>query len=57
MKPIAPEARAIGDFNEDGCVGFQDFIFLLENWGVLIGGVPMDFQDFVALLENWGAGC
>ncbi len=54
---IPPEARAIGDFNNDGCVNFQDFMFLLENWGVQVDGTPMGFTDFMALLENWGAGC
>lgn len=54
---IPPEARAKGDFNNDGCVNFQDFLFLLENWGAVIDGTAMSFPDFLALLENWGDGC
>ncbi len=52
-----PSGRAIGDFNDDGCVNFQDFVYLLENWGGSVGGTPIGFGDFVALLENWGMGC
>ncbi len=54
---IPPAARAIGDLNNDGCVDFQDFAFLLENWGTEFDGNPIAFADFVALLENWGTGC
>ncbi len=46
-----------GDFNFDGCVNFQDFIILLENWGQEYQGTMMNFAAFIALLENWGAGC
>ena len=51
---IPPGARAVGDFDNDGCTGFPDFVFLLENWGEVIDGQPLGFPDFVALLENWG---
>ncbi len=30
---IAPESRAVGDFTQNGTTGFEDFTFLLENWG------------------------
>ena len=46
-----------GDFNGDGCVNFQDFIILLENWGQEYQGTMMNFAAFIALLENWGTGC
>ena len=46
-----------GDFNYDGCVNFQDFIIMLENWGQEYMGTTMDFTAFIALLENWGVGC
>lgn len=56
--PLIPvDARENGDFDNDGCVGFADFIFLLENWGTPVDGVDMGFPDFIALLENWGEGC
>ncbi len=54
--PVRSEWRQIGDFNNDGCVDFEDFIFLLQNWGEMIDGIPMGFEDFNALLENWGQG-
>ncbi len=54
---IPPDARARGDFDNDGCTGFQDFTFLLENWGVEFDGEPLGFPDFTALLEHWGEGC
>ena len=52
-----PIGRAIGDFNNDGCVNFQDFLFLLENWGQSVQGADMGFNDFMTLLEHWGSGC
>ena len=54
--PTPTPWRAIGDFNNDGCVDFADFVLLLENWGEPWEGIVMDFNDFVALLENWGEG-
>ncbi len=55
---VPPPGRYWGDFNEDGCVNFGDFVFLLENWGTtVLGGAPIGFGDFLALLENWGVGC
>lgn len=55
--PAQPDAREIGDFNDDGCVDFQDFLFLINNWGEEIDGIAMGFNDLDALLENWGVGC
>ena len=57
QKVIPDAARTLGDFNTDGCTDFQDFIYLLENWGEVVDGAPIGFSDFVALLENWGQGC
>ncbi len=54
---IPPGARAVGDFENTGCTDFQDFIFLLENWGEEIDGNVLGFDDFITLLENWGEGC
>ena len=54
---IPPAARAMGDFDSNGCVNFQDFLFMLENWNRAIDGIPIGFNDFLALLENWGEGC
>ena len=54
---IPADARAMGDLNNDGCVNMQDFIFLLENWGVSFDTAPMGFEDFTAILNNWGEGC
>ena len=53
---IPQEARELGDFNNDGCTNFQDFIFLLENWGEVFDDVTLGFGDFIALLEHWGQG-
>ena len=50
---ISPVARALGDLNEDGCINFQDFLFLLEQWGTPFDGTPIGFTDFLALLEHW----
>ncbi len=52
-----PASFMPGDFNYDGCVNFQDFIIMLENWGQEYMGTTMDFTAFIALLENWGVGC
>lgn len=57
LEPDALPGRAQGDFNEDGCVDFQDFLFLLEHWGEMLGSTPVGFADFLALLDNWGIGC
>ena len=51
---IPPHARAFGDLNNDGSVGFPDFLFLLEYWGVEFDGAMIGFKDFMALIENWG---
>ncbi len=51
---IPPESRTTGDFTLSGVTDFQDFNFLLENWGEQIDGVPLGFLDFIAMLENWG---
>ncbi len=48
--------RVVGDLNNSGCVGFADFVILLENWDESWEGIPLGFPDFVAMLENWGTG-
>ncbi len=54
---IPPAARAAGDLTNDGCTGFRDFVFLLENWGLEVDGTPLGMADFTNILEHWGEGC
>lgn len=54
IREIPEEAREVGDFNDDGKTDMQDFLFLLENWGVIYSKRPVGFPDFMALLQNWG---
>lgn len=48
--------REMGDFTGSGCTGFDDFLFLLDNWGQEVDGEEMGFGDFTSLLEHWGTG-
>lgn len=57
--PDYPGGREAGDFNDDDCTDLADFLFLLDNWQLEVGGTIMGLDDFLALLDYWqmGPGC
>jgi hypothetical protein len=60
---LAERVYAAGDFDRDGCVGFEDLKTLTEDWqrlGALStdlnGDGRVDFADFVRFSQNWSGG-
>ena len=52
------ECECLGDFTNDGTIGFEDVLYLLSNWGSpnadLNGGGTTDFEDLLVILSVWG---
>ena len=55
---ITTAAPCIGDFNGDGEIGIEDFLFVLGNWGTpnadIDGDGDTDITEFLYVLGNWG---
>jgi hypothetical protein len=46
------------DYNQDGVVGFDDFIQLLSRWAAwdpVTAEVTIGFEDIIGLLSEWGS--
>jgi hypothetical protein len=58
---VPDDCECLGDFNDDGEVGVQDFLYLLADWGPcsvclrdLDGDGVIGVTDFLNLLAYWG---
>ncbi len=48
--------RPLGDFDCTGCTDIGDFLFLLDNWQLVVDGQEVGIQDFLNLLDNYQTG-
>ncbi len=48
-----------GDLTRNGCVGMEDFIHVLENWGLVDKdtGETIGHSHLMDVLTHWGSGC
>ncbi len=57
---LAPPAPTLGDLNNDGIVGINDFLIVIGSWGLVHSSADLDGDgsvgvgDFLIVLGNWG---
>ncbi len=54
--PTPYNGRPFGDFDSSGCTDLNDFLFLLDNWQLVVDGEAIGLNDFLSLLDNWQTG-